>query len=152
MNRQGGRRVEPGFSANMVPLVVRARTLQRRLAGASCALPMYETSMGLTVLRLAERSGMSEQEAARYRSFEVGRKVRRKLMDGLVEEGLLADPFCDDRLDSSALWSSVETFHAMLASLVAGWWSVGWIEKPPPHYPVETGWVYVPAFVNARSS
>jgi hypothetical protein len=134
-------RLEPSYSANLAPLVARARTLQRRLNALSPRLELKETQIAGALEAVRHSLQLPAQIRVSYRSFEDGLERRREIMDRLVAAGWL-DEDDDDLID--AVPQSVETFHAFLAAWVGALHSVGLTVPVPDGYVAGEGWVYLP--------
>lgn len=131
---------EPTYSANMAPLVVRAKTLQRRLNAYEQIAPLKETSVALGLRRIAQFLGLAPEVAQSYKAFAVGRKYRSLFLESMVKKGFISLHGVED------VERSVETFQAFIAALTAALEAQGLCEYPPSSYPDHSGWVYLPDF------
>ncbi len=138
----------PTYSSNQAPLVVRARTLQRRLnSPATSQVTLQETFVPSVVEHLAQQCGVdsgSRSPSIAYRSFEGGAAFRRSMILAMVRTGLLRDSVNATPAVAS-LHHSVEVFHALVTAWVSGMHAAGKTSLPVAGF-VEAGggWVYLP--------
>lgn len=145
--RQSPTRLEPSFSPNMAPLVTRARTLQKRLNGIqdkSNPIILRETNIPAV---LAAINGQLFEQVSKlgiiYRRFEDGRKWRKFVLDHLCHAKLVTFDAAGANLREKIV-SSVENFHGLLCSWVAGMCSLNLVAKPPSEFIENEGWVFLP--------
>jgi len=131
---------EPSYSANMAPLVVRAKTLQRRLNACDNIVALKETSVALGLRRIVDFLGLPQEVAQSYKAFAVGKKYRSLFLESLVRRGYISLHGVED------VERSVETFQAFIAAFTAALEAQGLCEYPPNVYPEHSGWVYLPDF------
>jgi len=155
-SRPEGDRPEPSYSANLAPLVTRAMTLQKRLRGAASAIELRETSIPHVLEELAGSLGASPQVYQTYRRFEGGQKVRRRLLEQRVAQGWLPMDFAldearegDDPPAVEQIAQTPETFHAVIAALVAAMHQGGLTRRPPQLFSGQEGWVHIPSLSSA---
>jgi hypothetical protein len=136
--------LEPSYSANLAPLVVRARTLQRRLRGVLPDIILRETNVPFLLRQLETLLGQNDW-ARRYRSFESGFKVREDILSEIssrkseaMASGIRIQ-IDDDVLDGLA--ASVEGFHAFLAAAMGVWSLRGIARRKTPYFEANAGWV-----------
>lgn len=134
----------PSFSANLAPLVVRARTLQRRLNAAIPGLILQETSLPHAVLALSRFFNFNPAYAQQFRNFEDGRGVREEIFEKLIEEKWLQSDM--DAQTQATVVGSVECFHAFMCAFVAVLKDLRLCEPKPKNFLPEEGWVYLPKF------
>ena len=143
---------DPTYNSNNAPLVVRARTLQRRLNSSSGAgvvdpVKLMETNVPMVVDKIAVHCGISsgsQMPSVAYRNFEVGYDFRRAIIQAMVRSGLLSDnPGSEFRIGS--LHQSMEVFHALITAWVACLQNSGKTSSPVDGF-VEAGggWVHLP--------
>lgn len=143
---------DPTYNSNNAPLVVRARTLQRRLNSSSGEtgvdpVKLMETHVPMVVDKIAMHCGISsgsQLPSAAYRNFEVGLAFRRALIQGMVGSGLLVDSVASEfRIGS--LHQSIEVFHALITAWVACLHNSGKTSSPVDGF-VEAGggWIHLP--------
>jgi hypothetical protein len=151
-SRPEGDRPEPSYSANLAPLVTRALTLQKRLRGAALDTQLRETSIPHAIQELASSLGLAPRVFQTYRRFEGGQKVRLRLLEQLIVHGWLQMDFDlrearpgDDPPTVEQIAQTPETFHAVMAALVAAMHHMGMTQPPPPHFGGQEGWVYIPS-------
>ena len=140
----GSDRSEPSFSANLAPLVIRAQTLQRRLNAERPELRLRETQISAALQALAPVLALAPEIRVKYRNFEVGLETREE-----IAEALLATEILDTKSDPTMIdtcVSSVETFHALIAAVVAGLYARGLTSQPTEAFVEGAGWVYLPEF------
>ena len=129
---------EPSYSANMAPLVVRAKTLQRRLFGWKADFLLRETSVPLSLRVLAQNIDFPMEWAFGYRSFGIGKDNRSKVLEALIKNGYLSVHHSEEIIESS------ENFHSMICALIACMFEENMVELPGPGFSEEQGWVYLP--------
>lgn len=135
-----GERLEPSYSANLAPLVTRARTLQRRLNSLDQAIELQETSVVNTLERLAVALKLSPNMKLAYRNFEEGLENRRQIARRMVDRGWLhEDP---EEIEDAV--ASVESFHALISAWVGALRQVGLTGKKPRGFIAGEGWVHLP--------
>lgn len=133
-------RLEPSYSANLAPLVTRARTLQRRLNALDHRVELQETSIVNTLERMAVALKLPRDVKLTYRSFEDGLDTRHGIVDRMVERGWLED----DEAQAAEAVSTVETFHALIAAWVGALREIGLTGKRPKGFVEGEGWVHLP--------
>ena len=139
-------RFEPTYSANKAPLVVRAKTLQRRLNALPFEVQLRETSVPASLDALVRQSVLSPSDAQRYRDFDQGFTCRKKIIQTLIERGWIAGTdFNTAKLGPIA--RNVELFEALVTAFVGALFQVGLCDTPPEAYLPEAGWVYRPKLV-----
>jgi hypothetical protein len=150
-SRLEGDRPEPSYSANLAPLVTRAMTLQKRLRGAALPIDLRETSIPHAIQELAGPLDLGRRVFQTYRRFEGGQKVRLGILNQLIVQGWLELDFDltesregDDPPAVEQIAQTPETFHAVIAALVAAMHKVGLTQPPPSHFGGGEGWVHVP--------
>lgn len=137
-------KMEPSYSANLAPLVVRARTLQRRLRALMPEIELKETHIPFLVRQL-ESLFIQDGWASSYRGFEKGAKVRRDILLGLCEDsksqldGRLRISIDGSFVDEIA--ASVELFQAFMAAAMAVWAAKGLSRVRTPYFRENAGWV-----------
>lgn len=138
----GEGRLEPSFSANMAPLVARARTLQRRLNALAPRVTLRETSVGHALEAVRELLELPDDVRQTYRRFEDGLDQRAAILEAMIDAGWIEDEADPETIEQ--LVGSVETFHAFVGALVGAFYAEGQTEAPPADYVVGEGWVHVP--------
>ena len=135
--------LEPSYSANLAPLVVRARTLQRRLRAVYPKLILRETNIPILVSQLGTLLD-GDDWGLQYRSFERGRKIRSKILTSLATGAIpqLTIKFNDPR-DEKLILNSVEAFHAFMTACMAAWRQRGYALPPTPFFEEHPGWVHL---------
>jgi hypothetical protein len=136
--------MEPSYSANLAPLVVRARTLQRRLCAEIPHIQLRETHIPF-LLRQMEGLHGREAWALEYRAFERGLRVRTEILNQI--SGELTSTECRslhvkiDKSKTQQIVGSVEVFQAFMAAAMAVWSARG-LSRPRSNYFSEnSGWV-----------
>ena len=136
-------RFEPTYSANKAPLVVRAKTLQRRLNALPYTMKLRETSVPAAMDALVRQSVLPPSDAKGYRDFDRGYACRKKVVETLIRGGWIArDGSSIDELQRIA--RNVELFEALITAFVAALFVGGLCDMPPDAYIPEAGWVYRP--------
>ena len=135
---------EPSYSANMAPLVVRAKTLQRRINSWNVDFKLKETLVSQNLRIIADHLSMPSEWAQSYRAFGVGRDNRGKILEHLYREKWLALNHLDD------IASSVENFHAMICALTACLFVEKRVLMPGSSFELEQGWVYLPNLTESK--
>lgn len=133
---------EPSYSANLAPLVIRARTLQRRLNSLAPAIQLKETSIQHSLAALMGGLGLATEVAARYRNFESGRLTRESIITAMEVRGWI-DSWHDDE-DRAKIILSVENFQAFVASVVAALEDLGKCEEKPECKATDSGSICIP--------
>ncbi len=132
--------LEPSYSANLAPLVVRARTLQRRLRAIYPGLNLRETNIPIIASQLGTILD-GDDWGVRYRSFEHGRKVRSRILSSLMV-GTIAPLTIEVPKEAvSQIVASVEVFHAFMAACMGVWRTKGYASPPSPFFEENPGWV-----------
>lgn len=156
LEREVEERLEPSYSANLAPLVARARTLQRRLNALQPRVALRETSIAHTLEALAEPLELSPEVRLNYRNFEIGRDCRGRILEAVIARGWIDDhagaecalgdggSLSDEDSVSERLSASVEVFHAFIAALVGALRFAGQTREKPSEYVEGEGWVYLP--------
>ena len=141
LSQDEGEAQEPTYSANLAPLVTRARTLQRRLNALSPRIELLETQVANAIEFMREPLGLPDHARQHYRRFETGLAMRQGILTAMVGAQLLAPmkpSLCEQ------LCGSVEVFHAFIAVVVASMQGCGLTQQRPDHYRDVDGWVYLP--------
>lgn len=146
--------MEPTYSANLAPLVVRAKTLQRRLRMVMPGLALRETNVPF-LLRQLELILDGEGWSREYRNFERGFEVRCEVLSVIASRKTAA--LCprigitvsEDEIDEIA--ASVETFHAFLAAAMGIWSGEGIAQSKTPYFEDNPGWVELLNVIEAKS-
>lgn len=150
----GVKHQDPTWSSNHAPLVVRARTLQRRL-NSLAQIKLEETHVPCAIDILARQLGIdtgASRASVVYRSFESGKNFRRDVVRAMVQKGLVRDNGHPD-LTSGLLSGSVEVFHAFLTAWVAGLFVTGKTARPADSFvDAGGGWVHLPEIGELQSS
>lgn len=134
---------EPTYSSNNATHAIRARSLQKRLSGMLPDIKLEETSVPLSLQRLAEHLGFSESEIREYRSFSIGKKIRKEIFESIERLHWLRDVEAESK---SIVIHSVDVFEAFITAFVAALVHSGIEEECPPDYAMESEWVFRPQF------
>jgi len=129
---------EPSYSANMAPLVVRGKTLQRRLNSLAVPILLKETSVPHGLRFLVEALGLPQEYADQYRSFELGRFHRSEILESMFRKGWIA------LNEADTVEGSVENFNAFIAAFTAALLMDGCCLMPHTQFFEQQGWVYLP--------
>ncbi|MBM4252702.1 MAG: hypothetical protein FJ146_12075 [Deltaproteobacteria bacterium] len=132
---------EPTFSANLAPLVTRARTLQRRLNALDPQILLRETQVSTALEALRRPLGLPDAVKLEYRRFETGLAVRELVIEAMVGQRLLA-PLRSDLVAQIA--GSVEIFHAFITAVVGALHLAGLTRDKPESFREVDGWVHLP--------
>ena len=135
--------LEPSYSANLAPLVVRARTLQRRLRSLYPEMKLRETHIPILLSQLAtlfDRGAWANE----FRNFENGRAIRDEIVGFLAQSAHLPLRIEISQDARQSISQTVETFQAFLAAAMAAWRHVGLASTPTPFFEEQNeGWVDV---------
>ncbi len=137
-------KLEPTYSANLAPLVVRAKTLQRRLRMVLPEVMLRETNVSFLLKQIENVLG-GEGWSTGYRNFEKGFDLRCEILSQLSSKRTLSlSPrlgiaISEDAIDDIA--GSVESFHAFMAGAMAVWAHKGMAREPTPYFKQNEGWV-----------
>jgi len=146
--------MEPSYSANLAPLVVRARTLQRRLRDVMPQVLLRETHVPF-LLRQLEWATSGNDWVKGYRGFEGGFQRRLDILSELSSRKIESiSPSLRIRIEDDVLEDiagSVEVFQAFMAAAMAIWAAKG-LSRPRTQYFAENvGWVELLAFDHSQS-
>ena len=136
--------MEPSYSANLAPLVVRARTLQRRLRSEMPEIQLRETHIPFLLRQMEGLLGKTAW-AAGYRGFEQGVRKRCEILTQIASSKT-PNEFSSLRIriapdDIEELASSVEVFQAFMAAAMACWSAQGLSRVPTQYFSENAGWV-----------
>jgi hypothetical protein len=145
LDRSGLERMEPSYSANLAPLVTRARTLQRRLNALQPMVELKETSIANTLEAIRTTLKLPNSVRLEYRSFETGLENRREILERMVGKGWIKEDWDAELYD--LVTRSVECFHAFLAAWVGALHHAGLTSTRPTGYVDGEGWVFLPEVV-----
>lgn len=141
-NLEHGSGRHSSYNPSMAPLVTRAATLQRRLKALDTPIILKETAVPLALEIFCEQMQLPPEIALEYRKFGVGQERRETIFDAFVDSGMHAETFSFE--DALLARSSVETFHAFIAAIVAYLHERNQTDQPPKHFSEDGGWVYAP--------
>lgn len=142
---ESDRMFEPTYSANLAPLVIRARTLQRRLNLALPHLQLFETSVSHGLQRLCLRLGMKDDTCEHFRSFERGKLIRSEIVKRMIAQHWVDEESVEDWSD---VWTSVDTFQAFITAVTGAFVTAGMTQLRPLDFLESEGWVFLPEFNN----
>ncbi len=135
-------KMEPSYSANLAPLLVRAQTLQRRFNEGENPLRLIETHILRTLSKLSQIYDWPLEWVKNYRNFEKGKSVREKILDSIIlKNKLKISPL---EIKNKKIASSVEIFHAFICAWVGYLMAEEKTEKVPKKIPIEDQWVFLP--------
>jgi hypothetical protein len=137
-----GERLEPSYSANLAPLVTRARTLQKRLNALPVPVILKETQIPNALECLRSPLKLAASTRQDYRGFETGHDRRRQILTRMIERGWIEAAWDMEMFDLVA--RSVEAFHAFMSAWVAAMHAAGLSLRAPREYIDSEGWVYLP--------
>ncbi len=136
--------LEPTYSANQAPLVVRARTLQRRLRAVLPDVNLRETNVPFLLRQMESILGHSDW-ARCYRNFESGFGIRESVLSEVsarkTEEAFRGLRILIDDMDLDSLATSVEAFHAFFAAAMGVWSLRGLARTKTQYFETNAGWV-----------
>jgi hypothetical protein len=135
-------RLEPSYSANLAPLVTRARTLQKRLNSLPSPVVLKETQIPNVLESVRHALKLSQAAKVDYRGFETGGERRRQVLTRMIERGWIEAAW--DREMFEMVARSVESFHAFISAWVGAMHHAGLSLKAPREYIDSEGWVYLP--------
>ena len=136
--------MEPSYSANLAPLVVRARTLQRRLRSEMPDIELKETHIPFLLRQMESLLGKTAW-ADGYRGFEKGLRTRCEILTQIAKDDSSADQpalrvrMSLDQIEEIA--ASVEVFQAFMASAMACWSDQGLSRRRTQYFAENSGWV-----------
>ena len=136
--------MEPTYSANLAPLVIRAKTLQRRLRMVMPEISLRETNVPF-LLKQLESALDGQNWATHYRNFEKGFDIRCEVLSVLASKKIsivfpqISIRIAEDSIDELA--ASVETFHAFMAAAMGVWATQGVAKNRTPYFEQNAGWV-----------
>ncbi len=143
----------PTFSANMAPLVIRAKTLQRRLHALPVEIKLRETAIPYVLHDLRNYLKLPSDISLSYRNFEKGCSQRQLVLGRLQAMGWIntksfsAPSNLKTNQDHfEMIISSVENFHAFMAAWIGALYKLGFTIPKPDHFSEEEGWVHRPMF------
>ncbi|MEZ4743274.1 MAG: hypothetical protein R3B45_12655 [Bdellovibrionota bacterium] len=136
---------EATFSANLIPLVIRAKSFAKRLYHQSTSLLLKETSVPQSLSIFAEYFCWDSNDIQKkFRSFEHGLQYREKIIRALIREGWLGPWNIDTHEIYQQVTRSVENFQALITGLVAGFYQSGLCHEAPDEFLDKEGWIYLP--------
>ena len=136
--------MEPSYSANLAPLVVRARTLQRRLRSEMPEIQLRETHIPFLLRQMEGLMGRSSW-ALDYRGFERGVRTRCEILTQIAsinsanERSGLRIRLAPNEIEQLA--GSVEVFQAFMAAAMASWSAQGLSRPRTQYFSENSGWV-----------
>lgn len=140
-------RNEPSYSANLAPLVARAKTFEKRLKCVSPELELKETSLPHVLEILENVIGYRSSLQKDYRSFEKGRETRQMLMEEFVERGWIDNDLEEIFLEQIA--ANLENFQSFLTAWVCSLSHLGLVYERPEGFDADEGWVFLPKIVSS---
>lgn len=129
---------QPSYSANMAPLLVRARTLQRRLNSLPQPIQLKETSVPHSLFVLTEVLGLPRACAQSYRAFGVGLDFRGQILEAMFQKGWVKLNEMDK------IQKSIENFQAFISAFVAALEVSGLCIPPVLGFANRNDWLFVP--------
>jgi hypothetical protein len=139
---QPSRSFESSYSANLSPLVARARVLQRRLNGLKRPLTIYETSVPLALEQLEDVLKLGKGLSLFFRNFEKGLQCREAILSRMIELKWLHGKEKSQVLVQIA--ASVEAFQGFFAAFVAAAFHSQLTLNVPEEFVVaREGWVHL---------
>lgn len=140
-------RAEPSYSANMAPLVTRARSLQRRLNAVSPEMVLKETSVSGALDALRPLLQLKSNIKILYRNFERGRELREKIFAAMEKSRWLKVSSVDESTAAmeEKVLGSVEAFQAFICAFVGALHASGLTIDQPAGFVETEGWVYLPS-------
>ena len=133
---QGGH-IDPSFSANQTPIVIRAQVLQKRLNSLERAPYLYETSIKLLMSALGKLDKHLAGIRYNYLHSKEGIPVRKQIIM------ILQNFFETDLLKDEHLYEKVEIFCAFVSAFVSVCIEEGFCEPPSNPYFADHGWVWL---------
>lgn len=131
---------EPSFSANLAPLALRGKILQKRLASLDREHLLMETNISMSLAAMATSLGIAKDKIKLYKSFEHGSTVRHLILKALVEKGLFeAGAFLQEKFVQS-----LDCFQAAICAWLNVQHHLGRLQSPPAHYLQDESWVWLP--------
>ena len=140
-------RTEPSYSANLAPLVARARSLQRRLNAVEPKINLKETSVASALEMLRPGLRFKANSKILYRNFEKGRTFREQVMTALERNRWIQFSPESSDLKESVL-THIECFEAFICALVGALHDAGLTANQPVGFIESEGWVFLPEMSN----
>jgi hypothetical protein len=136
----------------MAPLVVRAKTLGKRLKHQFPDISYIETHVPTLAGQLGERLGYSDF-GSQYRNFDRGSRTRKDLLESLLNRkvsdsknsansAIELPHLAISSKDIDSIVQSVETFHAFMCAWLGAMKVMNRLQKPPMFMQDKPGWVY----------
>lgn len=132
--------LEPTYSSNKAPLVVRGRTLQKRFNHQGEGFVLKETSVTKTLLALSKTLELEKDTAMQYRNFEEGRSIRLSILEKINDHRIVEI----QEAEKIRIASSLQIFNAFICSLVACLYQNNRTTVPPRNFLKGDAWVYTP--------
>lgn len=143
---------EPTYSANMAPLVVRAKTLGKRLKHQFPDISYIETHVPTLAGQLGQTLGYSDF-GSQYRNFDRGSRTRKDLLESLsslkvsnsknsANSAIELPHLAISSIQIDSIVQSVETFHAFLCAWLGTMKVLNRLQNPPMFMQDRPGWVY----------
>ncbi len=132
--------VDPTYTSNHGPLVIRAQVLEKRLRLIYPRLQFKETHVLLALMRLGSVLKLPESELKQFRKFENGLKVRQKIVASMLENRLVSM----SRSHFENLPQSLEAFLAFISAWLCVQDYLERLQPAPRQYPAGESWVWLP--------
>ena len=140
LQMQNKKFVDPTYTPNHAPLVIRAQVLEKRLRLMNPSLRFKETHVTLALMRLGQVLKISEPELKQFRKFENGLKIRQKILTSMTESRLvLLSPSQFEKVSQS-----LEVFLAFVSAWLCVQDFLDRLMPPPRQYPSGESWVWLP--------
>ena len=140
LQMQDRRFVDPTYTSNHAPLVIRAQVLEKRLRLMYPLVRFKETHISLALMRMAGALNMSLGELKQFRKFENGLQIRQKIATSMLESRLA-------KMSPSQFENVSHSLEAFLA-FISAWLCVqDYLERlqpAPRQYPAGESWVWLP--------
>jgi hypothetical protein len=133
-------RLEPTYSSNRAPLVVRAKTLQQRFNPLDSKYVLMETSVAKSLINILETLELDGELLFSYKSFETGSEVRRSILEEINERNIIIL----SELQIARISKSLQLFNAFICAYIAILFQNKKTTEPPTDFITGESWVYTP--------
>ncbi|MEI8025336.1 MAG: hypothetical protein WCI18_03205 [Pseudomonadota bacterium] len=132
--------VDPTYTSNHAPLVIRAQVLEKRLRVKYPHLRFKETHISMALMRMAGLLKLSVGELKQFRKFENGLQIRQKIVTSMLENRLA-------KMSPSQFENVSHSLEAFLA-FISAWLCVQdyleLLQPAPRQYRAVESWVWLP--------
>lgn len=140
--------IEPSYSSNLAPLVIRGQILQKRLRAEYPQLTLQETSIALSLQEYERKLEEKDGNWVKYHDFYRGPEIRRSVFQLLLEKWFSPQSDAEDL--KIKIVSDISLFNAFICSLNAYFF---WLERLKRHAfeaNQEKEYLFVPSISEVR--